>query len=184
MNLHGRITRASTRVALGATVAMFLWGCATVPSRYVSMSEPGLTLTELTTQPEKYRGKVVMLGGTIVEIDEHEQEYLLRVKNRPLDQDYIPHRPADMQGPDAGHYWITVDKRQLPREFRHWARMTVVGRITGTQRLGNEPVLALVYVRGWGTSPTHDAVWEDSSDPSYVPSVPAGIGGEFSGTRP
>jgi hypothetical protein len=29
-------------------------------------------------------------------------------------------------------------------------------------------------------SPEHDAVWQDTTDPNYIPSVPAGIGGEFS----
>ena len=57
--------------------------------------------------------------------------------------------------------------------------MTVVGRVTGMQRLVVEPVLSLVYVRGWGTNPVHDAVWVDSFDPNYVPSVPAGAGREF-----
>ena len=57
--------------------------------------------------------------------------------------------------------------------------MTVVGRVTGTQRLTTEVVLSLLYVRGWRTSLVHDAIWEDSFDPHYVHSVPAGAGREF-----
>lgn len=160
--------------AISLTVA--LAGCATVPSQYVEMAEPGATLTVLTAHPDLYRGKVLLLGGTIVEEEEHAPYLWLRLKNRPLDQDYMPHRPADMSGPEAGHYWVMILKQQIPREYRQWARMTVLGRVTGTQRLTSEPVLSLLYVRGWGASRTHDAVWEDSSDPNYIPSVPAGLG--------
>lgn len=169
-------------LAIGLTIPFV--GCVKVPRQFVQMAEPGATLTALNAQPELYRGKVVLLGGTIVEEEENEQYLWLRVKNRPLDQDYVPHRPVDTGGPEAGHYWVMIPKQQIPREYRHWARMTVVGRVTGKQRLTTEPVLSLLYVRGWGTSRVHDAVWEDSSDPNYVPSVPAGVGGEFSGSPP
>jgi len=62
--------------------------------------------------------------------------------------------------------------------------MTVVGQVTGSQRSATEPVLSLLYVRGWGTNQAHNSVWEKSSDPNYVPSVPAGLGGEFKGALP
>ena len=169
-------------LAVGLTILYV--GCAKVPRQYVEMAEPGVTLTSLNAQPEMYRGKVVLLGGTIVEEEEKEQYLWLRVKNRPLDQDYVPHRPVDQDGPEAGHYWVVVSKGEIPHEYQHWARMTVAGRVTGTVRLTTEPVLTLLYVRGWGTSRAHDAVGSDVSDPNYIPSVPAGIGGEFGGSRP
>lgn len=169
------LQRWSARVALAISLIVVLVGCAAVPRQYVQMAEPGATLTALSTHPESYRGKVVLLGGTIVGDEENGSYLWLRVMNRPLDQDYIPHRPVDSGGSEAGHYWVMMPKQQFPREYRHWARMTVVGRVTDTQRLVTEPVLSLLYVRGWGTSPVHDAVWEDSSDPNYIPSVPAGV---------
>lgn len=171
---------------LASAVGMMalLWGCAAVPRQYVRMAEPGLTLTELTAHPERYRGKAVLLGGAIVEEAEEGHYLLLRVTNRPLDRDYVPHRPVDRHGPEGGHYWVAVVKQQMPREYRQWARMTVVGRVTGTQRLGNEPVVALIYVRGWGASGTHDESWEYASDSNYEPTVPAGLGGELGGISP
>jgi len=117
---------------MAITMAVVLWGCANVPRHYVRMAEPGTTLTALTAHPEMYRGKVVLLGGTIIEEEENEQDLWLHLTNRPLDQDYIPHRPADMDGPEAGSFWVVVAKQQFPREYRQWARMTVVGRVTGT----------------------------------------------------
>jgi starvation-inducible outer membrane lipoprotein len=175
MTPHVFRQRWSAHFALAISLTIVLFGCATVPRQYVRMAESGATLTELTSHPENYRGKVVLLGGTIVDEEENAQYLWLRVKNRPLDEDYIPHRPVDMDGSEAGHYWVIIPKRQIPREYRHWARMTVVGQVTGTQRLAAEPVLSLLYVRGWGISRDHDEVWEDSTDPSYILSVPASV---------
>jgi starvation-inducible outer membrane lipoprotein len=179
MTLSVFLQRWSASVALAISLIVVLVGCAKVPRYYVMMAEPGVTLTALTASPENYRGKVVLMGGTIVEEEESERHISLRVKNRPLDQDYVPHRPADEDGPEAGHYWVIIPKQRSLPAYREWARMTVVGRVTGTQWLVSEPVLSLLYVRGWGVSPAHDAVWQDSTDPNYIPSVPAGIGGGF-----
>jgi hypothetical protein len=150
---------------MAITATVVLSGCAKVPRHYVRMAEPGTTLTALTAHPEMYRGKVVLLGGTIIEEEENEQDLWVHVLNRPLDQDYIPHRPPDMTGPEAGSYWVVVAKQKFPRQYREWARMTVVGRVTDMQRY-EEPVLVLLYVRGWGMSSAHHGVWENF-DPQY-----------------
>ncbi|HEY6640366.1 MAG TPA: Slp family lipoprotein [Nitrospiraceae bacterium] len=164
---------------MAITIPVILWGCANVPRHnvprhYVRMAEPDTTLTTLITHPEMYRGKVVLLGGTIIEEEETDEYLWLHVKNRPLDQDYVPHHPVDMDGPEAGSYWVTVTKQQFPRQYRLWARMTVVGRVTDMQRLETEPVLSLLFMRGWGMDSAHNGIWENF-DPRYIPSVPGGI---------
>lgn len=174
MTPHARIQRWTACLVLAVSMTVWLGGCSAVPRRYIWMAEPGVTLTALTARQESYVGKVVLLGGTIIEEEEDEQYLLLRVKNRPLDQDYMPHRPIDSAGPEAGSYWVIVAKQKVPLKYRDWARTTVVGRVTGTKLFKTEPVLVLLYMRGWGTSPDHDGVWE-TIDPNYVPSVPGGI---------
>lgn len=174
MTLYAQIQRWSACFTMAITMTVVLWGCANVPRHYVRMAEPGVTLTQLIAHPDNYRGKVVLLGGTIIEEEENGQDLWLHVINRPLDQDYIPHRPADMDGPEAGSYWVVVTKQQFPREYRQWARMTVVGRVTGTQRYETEPVLSPLYVRGWGLSSAHHGVWEHVN-PNYIPSTPTSI---------
>jgi len=109
-----------------------------------------------------------------MEEEEHDTVLMLGLKNRPLDQDNKPHRPADSGGPEAGSYWVMMSKQQVPPKFRNWARATVVGRVTGTQRYQTEPVLTLLYMRGWGASGDHAGIWENV-DPNYVPSVPGSI---------
>jgi len=116
----------------------------------------------------------LLLGGTITEEEEHDQVLMLRLKNRPLDQDYKPHSPGDSGSSEAGSYWVMVSKKQVRPKFRNWARATVVGRVTGEQRYQTEPVLTLLYIRGWGASGDHAGLWENI-DPNYVPSVPGNI---------
>ena len=184
MTPYARLQRWSACLTMAIIMTVVLWGCANVPRanvrlvnvprHYVRMAEPGATLTALTANPEMYRGKVVLLGGTIIEEEENEQYLWLHLKNRPLDQDYIPQLPADMSGPEAGSYWVVVTKQQFPRQYREWARMTVVGQVTGTQRYETEQVLTLLYVRGWGLDEAHHGVWEHVN-PNYLPSTPGSI---------
>ena len=174
MTTYKWLQRWSGCFIMALTATVVLSGCAAkVPRHYVRMAEPGTTLTTLTAHPEMYHGKVVLLGGTIIEEEENEQDLWLHIINRPLDQDYIPHGPADMNGPEAGSYWVVVAKQQFPRQYRQWARMTVVGRVTSIQRY-EEPVLSLLYVRGWGMSSEHHGIWENF-DPQYRFSVPGGL---------
>jgi starvation-inducible outer membrane lipoprotein len=149
-------------------------GCSSVPRRYLWIADPDVTLTMLSQNPQPHVGKVVLLGGTITEEQQNEQFLLLRLKNRPLDQDYKPHRPADIGSTEAGSYWVMVSKQQIPPKYRNWARATVVGRVTGEQRLQREPVLMLLYMRGWGATGGQAGLWENIN-PNYVPSVPGGI---------
>ena len=173
---------ASFLVIVGLTV--MLTGCSTVPRHFVRMADTDVTLSDLMAHPEKYRDKVVILGGTLIGEEVKEQHQWLRLKNRPLDHDYVPHRPVDTDGLEGGSYWVMVVKDNLPSTYQKWARMTVVGRVTGTRRLDTEPVLTLLYVRGWGISGDHDGVWDSLTDSKSAAPIPASIGGEFGGSMP
>jgi starvation-inducible outer membrane lipoprotein len=154
-----------------------LSACSSLPAKYIEQAEPGITLTALTASPQQYRDKVVILGGVLVKEREEGGQIWLYLKNRPLDPQYHPHRPISLDGPEAGHFWVTADRQQLPPRYRGWARMTVVGRVIGTTH--QEPVLLLMYVRGWDYSGKNEDGWETSIDPAYVPSIPDGLHGEF-----
>jgi starvation-inducible outer membrane lipoprotein len=159
-------------------LSLVLTACSTLPAKYVEQAERGVTLTTLTASPQQYRDKVVILGGVLVKEGEKDGQVWLRLKNRPLDSQYHPHRPHSLDGPEAGHFWVTTSSpQQLPSQYRRWARMTVVGRVVGTTN--QEPVLLLMYVRGWDVSGKNDDAWETSIDPAYVPSIPEGLHGEF-----
>jgi starvation-inducible outer membrane lipoprotein len=169
---------------LSLLVGLFLYpGCAvnkTVPDQFVRQAEPGVTLTALTQHPEAHKGKVVIMGGVIVETKEQGGRLWLLMKNRPVDEDYMPHRDATMHSSESGHYWVTVDSQSLPKTYRKWARVTVVGRVSDAPPIRHEattepePVLVGLYLRGWGYGDSVAEGWEANQDANYIQSNPLG----------
>ena len=154
-------------------------GCTNIPNQFVRQAEPHVTLTDLTTHPERYEGKTVILGGAVVTKHQADGRVWLYLRNRPLDADYVPHLPSDLSGLEAGHYWVTLSPHSLPSSYHNWARVTVVGRVAGTRRSeagqgSAEPVLAGLYLRGWAHTGEHEA-WQASHDPHYDLSMPEDI---------
>lgn len=132
-------------------------GCSTstIPKEFLQQAQPGVTLASLKANPEAYKGKVVILGGVIVDKKEQDGRIWLKVKNRPLDGDHIPRIPTSRNDPEAGHYWVMVNQQGLPQSHKDWARLTVVGRVTEkkpAQATAGEPVLAALYLHGWDSS--------------------------------
>ena len=177
------VLRSSAMVFAGACL---LSACSsTLPSRYIDQAEPGVTLTALASNPEAYREKVVILGGVIVEEQDSGEHVFLRLKNRPLDKEYHPHRPLSLDGPEAGYYWVMMGRGELPEQHHQWARVTVVGQVTGKRPSAAtegalEPVLAALYVRGWGDSIMSSSASTARGDRNQSISVPKGARGEFS----
>lgn len=135
-------------------------GCSTstIPKEFLQQAQPGVTLASLKANPEAYKGKVVILGGVIVDKKEQDGRIWLKVKNRPLDSDHVPHIPTSIDDPEAGHYWVVVSQQGLPQSHKDWARLTVVGQVTGEKPAGlvpaatGEPTLAALYMRGWSSN--------------------------------
>ena len=154
-------------------------GCTNIPNEFVREAEPHVTLTDLSTHPERYRGKTVILGGVVVTKHQENGRVWLYLRNRPLDADYEPHLPSDLSGLEAGHYWVTLSPQGLPSSYHNWARVTVVGRVAGARRSNAsqdsaEPVLAGLYLRGWAHTGEHES-WQSSHDPHYDLSMPEEI---------
>lgn len=188
MNSFAHTSKLLHASALLLSLAGLWSSCAsTIPREYIDQSEPGVTLTSLVSDPDRYHGKVVMLGGVIVEEQDAGKEVLLRLRNRPLDKDYVPHRPSSLDSPEAGHYWIMIQRHDLPDQYREWARVTVVGQVEGRQPPGvdrsseREPLLKALYLRGWGDSVMSDGKSKATIDRNYTISVPKGARGEFGG---
>ena len=154
-------------------------GCGVIPGKYVREAE-WVTLTQLRTHPDLYRGKTIILGGAIVMQRTEAGRVWLLVRNRPLDRDYMPHRAAVMGGMEDGHYWIVTAPTALPSGYQRWGRITVVGKV-GDQRpptsdMGStkDPMLYALYLRGWSMD-VAESTWEATMDPSYIPSMPAEV---------
>ncbi len=165
------------RAIMAVLGLLMVGGCsAGIPSKFVQQAQPGVTLAALRASPDTYRGKVVILGGVIVDKKEQDGRIWLKVKNRPLDDDYVPHIPTSRDDPEAGQYWVVVNPQGLPQSYRNWARVTVVGQVTGenpTQATTGEPVLAALYLQGWGSNWGGYGRQEDTyEDNRYILSTP------------
>lgn len=148
-------------VTLLAMVMMSsLPGCASkaspIPSRYREQIDQTVTFGMLSRQSEAYQGKVVALGGVIVNAryDQQGRTWMF-IRNRPLDVDLEPHLPVSRDEQDA--FWAIVDQQQLSRNFKTWSRITVIGRVANESpsqlgaewKKGKEPVVAALYLQGW-----------------------------------
>ena len=89
MNVCARILQF-TQVPTILGLALLLPSCSPIPREYIHQSERGVTLSALVSEPNRYQGKIVILGGVIVEEKEEGDQVFLRLKNRPLDKDYVP----------------------------------------------------------------------------------------------
>jgi len=163
-------------------VEMDFSACTTIPSKYVKQAEPGVTLTHLTSRPEAYRGKVVVLGGAVVSQSDEAGRTWLLVRNRPLDADYVPHMPASVNDSEGGVYWVLVPQEGPLKNYRNWSRLTVVGRVSDERPpkaesgSGKDSVLVGLYMRvwgsGWGGYGAREDVWADNKDAGYLPNAP------------
>lgn len=154
-------------------------GCSPIPKKYLRQVDPSVTLSTLVAKSNYYQNKLVILGGVIMEEENRDGRLWLHVRNRPLDQDYRPQLPPTPDDPEGGWYWVIVGNlANFPGSHHHWADMTVVGRLSGLAP-GREPILRMVYVRGWGLRSGQESVWEDLVDANYLPLTPAGAVGEM-----
>ncbi|UVT17309.1 MAG: Slp family lipoprotein [Nitrospira sp.] len=167
-----RISASRLTQILFMTVLCMTVGCTAVPRKYLEEADPTLKFSWLAATPELYQDRLVILGAVIVKEEMRNGHLWLHVKNRPLDENYRPQLPPGPSDHDAGKYWIVVRKHHtLPSSYRSWADMTIVGRVIG---VGPEaqPLVNLIYARGWGMTPAHDGVWEHAVDENYGPTPP------------
>ena len=185
MEKESGFVKGLQRWTMAITVGYLVSACSlAIPRQYIDQAVPGVTLTALASNLEAYQEKIVILGGVIVEEQDSDEHVFLRLKNRPLDKEYRPHRPLSLDGPEAGYYWVMMGRGELPEQHREWARVTVVGQIIGKRPSAAtpaalEPVLAVLYLRGWADSIMSSSASTTRGDRNRSISVPKGARGEF-----
>lgn len=125
-----------------------------------------MTLTTLVTDPGRYRDKIVVLEGVVFAEKREASQLWLPLRSRPLDADYVPHRPISLVGPENGGYWVLLATAQPPANSHQWARVTVVGRMSDSPPVRPKsegkggPGLAALDVRGWSITNDHTETWQ------------------------
>jgi hypothetical protein len=83
--------------------------------------------------------------------------------------------PTSRNDPESGHYWVIVTPQGLPQSHKDWARLTVVGRVTGEtppQAMTGEPVLAALYMKGWDSNWGGYGRQDTYESNRYIPATP------------
>ena len=114
-------------------LAPLVTGCGTCRHDIFQQAEPGVTLYLLVAAPDTYQGKTVIPGGVVVDQQQNGQRLWLHLKiGLWIKTIGLTVRPAlrDQSG-------ILLGGRPgclpLPPKWKQWARVTVVGRIGGSE---------------------------------------------------
>ena len=120
------------RVALLAlgSLAILVSGCAGVISRQVrEEATPLRSFAELRSDPQAFLGKVVILGGDIVETDNRPDGTTIIVLQKPLGRDERPR----IQDASGGRFIVRFSEYLDPAVFAPHRRVTVAGVVEGTE---------------------------------------------------
>ena len=115
----------------------FLGGCAVMSSQTMAEAEPAVPFPRLAARVHHYEGRVVVVGGYVLEVRNQGQSTLLVVLQAPLDSGQEP-LSADLS---EGRFMVVHEQFLDPEVFRKGRKVTVGGVVQGlTQELiGDQP---------------------------------------------
>lgn len=160
--------RESTRLILlfAAVLLLVTSGCSRpFPSRVTAQVDKSISFSDLSKDPESYKGKWVMLAGVIVAATtEKDGRTFIEVVQKPADREGRPYRTDE-----SGGRFIVVSKQFLdPAIYGRGRVISVVGEVIGesVRPLGEityrYPLLAVQALHLW--------------EPSYGPRFSIGVG--------
>lgn len=135
----------------GSSLSALLVGCAGISSQARSQVTYHGGFAELQARPEAYLGQVVLLGGRILEAQPGAERSVLNVLQLALDAQDEPVEDDRSQG----RFRVTAPRLLDPEVFRQGLRITVVGRVSGSQSaiIGTlayrMPVLEVIELKLW-----------------------------------
>jgi outer membrane lipoprotein len=135
--------------------ASVVTGCAPPFTKaLLDKADKNLLFSELNKAPEKYIGKIMMLGGTIVDTKNLKDRSQIEVLQKPLDGEG---RPA--QTDETGGRFLIVTSQFVDGAVYHRGRsVTIIGEVAGSkvQPLGESmyryPVLTAKELHLWPPS--------------------------------
>jgi outer membrane lipoprotein len=138
-----------------AVAAALLCGCSPpFPKELIDQVDRGLGFADLIRNPDRFRGKIVMLGGTIVELKNLKEGTRVEVLQRPLDGEGRP----EWTDETGGRFLVDVPQFLDAAVYQPGRAVTIIGSVEGARRqpLGEieyqYPVLTAKQVHLW--SPT------------------------------
>jgi outer membrane lipoprotein len=116
-------------------LALLFSACTPVISpQLMARVDRNLTYSDLTGRPEESKGKIVLLGGTIVQTLPRPSETEIEVVQKPLSSSGEPFQTDKSEG----RYLVVVDRFLDPAIYRAGRDITVAGEVQGSllRRLG------------------------------------------------
>jgi len=132
--------------------SLMLSACAPVISpQLMDQIDRDVTYGSLAARPDEFKGKVVLLGGTIVQTVPKPSETEIEVVQKPASASGEPH----LTDKSEGRFLIVVDRFLDPAIYRSGRDITVAGEVRGSEvrRLGEidyrYPVITALELYLW-----------------------------------
>lgn len=125
-------SRTFSVITMGAILSLvfMLGGCSTTqerPNRQEGYEK--IPFSEILRSPERYRGKVVRLGGVILDVVNKDEGGILEILEQPLNWRGRP-KPSDQSG---GRFMVALGEFLDEEIYRSKRPLTVIGEIVGTR---------------------------------------------------
>ena len=111
--------------------AALLSGCSphVISQQLREEAAPGLSFPQVLQNPSAYVGKIVIWGGSIIDIRNRQNGAVIRVLEAPLDHEGLP----GPQETTRGRFLAEVPEFQDPEVFRKGREITIAGEIVGSE---------------------------------------------------
>jgi outer membrane lipoprotein len=143
------MSRRTCRTLIGVAVLLLL-GCAPrlIPQELEREVDPDLTLREVRKDADLHLGKRLLLGGEIIAVHPKSEGSEIELLEKPLDSNRVP-LPVDAS---EGRFILIHPGSLDLAQFKSGRRITLIGKVVGTRRLGEEqaiPVLESTFLHAW-----------------------------------
>ncbi len=119
------------RLILFFAITSFLAGCAHVVSQDLrDQAEEGTPLSMIFSNPDNYKGKVIILGGTIVSSFNKQDRIYIEVLEKPLEHRGILEH-TDLSNDTLGSFFILLEGYRNTDMFYRDRRIIVAGEVMG-----------------------------------------------------
>jgi outer membrane lipoprotein len=125
---------------------LFLTGCAhLISDQSLALVDRSVTFDRLRENPDAFRGRFVLLGGSVASLAANREGSQLEVEQHALDDREVP-KAASGSG---GHFLATTPYRLDPADYPSGTLVSMVGEVTGTrvERDYRYPVIAVREIR-------------------------------------
>lgn len=126
-------------IIIFAVISLF-FGCAHVVSEDLrDKAEEGIPLSVIFSDPDKYKGKVVVLAGTVISSINKQEGTYIEVFERPLEHQGIQEYTDETHG-SLGRFFILLEGYGDTAVFYKDRKIIVAGEVMG--KMVNPPAVA------------------------------------------